>query len=150
MKLARRDFLALGIGGTVGGALATATGLHHYYTRIKPYHQQSAPPQPPAPEGWLLTNEDLDAFAQADQVVESDQLEILDNTDIPGSNDFQMMRVRNLGECVAACEDNSKCQAFTYARSTHTLEAKRQVCWLKADTPEKIVSDLMSYVSGRR
>jgi hypothetical protein len=66
-----------------------------------------------APSGWILTEKDLDAFAEADKVVSSDQLVTLDNSDILGSGDYQAMRVHSLGECVTSCEQDSKCQAFT-------------------------------------
>ena len=145
MRLSRRDALILLVGGTLGGAVATTTGLTYYYTKVKWY-----PGPPPPSEGWLLTQEDLDALAEADRVVESTKLDILDNTDIPGSGDYSSTRVRNLGECVAACEEDSNCKAFTYARSTHAQPAKRQMCWLKEDAPERIVVESPTYVSGRR
>jgi hypothetical protein len=147
MKLMRRDFLTFLIGGSIGGAAATATGLTYYFTIVKRRPRLS---NHGAPSGWILTEKDLDAFAEADKVVSSDQLVILDNSDIPGSGYYQAMRVQNLGECVTSCEQDSKCQAFTYARSTHELPAKRKMCWLKADKPGKIVNDLATYVSGHR
>lgn len=148
MKLMRRDFLTLLIGGSVGGAVAMATGLTYYYTRIR-----WSPPRvsnDAVPSDWILTEKDLEIFAEADKAVSSDQLVILDNSDIPGSGDYQAKRVQNLGECVTSCEQDSKCQAFTYARSTHELPGKRQMCWLKTDKPEKIITDLVTYVSGHR
>lgn len=152
MSLSRRDFLTFLIGGTLGGAVATTTGLTYYYTKLKPRNlDMRAVSQPlPADDEWLLTEADLEAFAEADRMVDSTELTMLDNTDIPGSGDFQSMRVRNLGECVSACEANSDCQAFTYARSTHALPAKRQMCWLKSEEPQTLVSELSTYVSGRR
>lgn len=152
MKLTRRDFLGFVAGGTVGGAVATATGLTYYYKVVKwrPGKPRLAPE--PSDGGWILSQEDLDAFAEADRLVESDTLTMLDNADIPGSGDYKSMRVRNLGECVTACEEDSQCQAFTYARSTHELPRKRQMCWLKENKPEeeRIVTDLLTYVSGQR
>jgi hypothetical protein len=147
MKLKRRDFLTFLIGGSIGGAAATATGLTYYFTVVKRRPRVS---NHSAPGDWILTEKDLEAFAEADNAVSSDQLVILDNSDIPGSGDYQSMRVHNMGECVTSCEQDSKCQAFTYARSTHELPAKRQMCWLKADKPEKIVNGLVTYVSGHR
>jgi hypothetical protein len=150
MKLKRRDFLAFAIGGTLGGAVATATGLTYYYQRVKPWHIFARAQRQAAPANWILNEEDLEAFARADALVESNQMEMLDNTDIPGSGDFRATRVRNLGECVTACASEDRCKAFTYARSTHALPEKRQMCWLKEDDPERIVSGLSTYVSGTK
>jgi hypothetical protein len=147
MKLMRRDFLTFLIGGGIGGAAATAMGLTYYYKVVKWYPRFS---DHGAPSDWILTEKDLEAFAEADKAVSSDQLVILDNSDILGDSGYQAMRVHNLGECVTSCEQDSKCKAFTYARSTHEHPAKRQMCWLNADKPEKIVNDLATYVSGHR
>lgn len=37
---------------------------------------------------------------------------------------------------------------LTYARSTHHVPWKRQMCWLKEKEPERIITDLAIYVSG--
>lgn len=153
MILSRRGLLA-GLGGfMVGGAVATATGLglYRYRQRNRPKKRKRLQVKTARSDSWILTEADREAITAGDQLVSSDQLEILDNIDIPGSGDYSAMRVSGLGDCVAACEADTECEAFTFARSTHPRGRKRQMCWLKGDAPdaEIFVSD-SAYVSGLR
>lgn len=152
MTLSRRSILA-GLGGfMVGGALATATGLGLYrYRQQNRARNTQRRIRSVRQDNWILTEADRAGIAEGDKLVSSDQLEILDNIDIPGSGDYSATRVTGLGDCVAACEADTDCEAFTFARSNHALPRKRQMCWLKGDAPdaEIFVSD-KTYVSGRR
>lgn len=150
MGVSRRDVL-FGIGGfTVGGALAVAAGLSYRAYR----RRTGTPPKKPAISkvddgGWLITEEERAEIASADALVESDVLAIRDAVDIPGG-DYSSLRVANLGECVSACEADTSCEAFTYARNTHNNPDKRRMCWMKQGEMFDPIPDRTVYVSGRR
>ena len=147
MKLSRRRFLAALGGFVAGGALPTSAGLGYYYGRRR--RTRAVKVKLTREDNWILTEADREAIAAGDKLVNSDMLEILDNIDIPGGGDYRSTRVSGLGDCVEACEADTQCKAFTFARSNHPLPRKRQMCWLKAETPNRTVSSI-SYVSGRR
>lgn len=149
-QLTRRNLLWGVAGVTIGGAVATGTGLSLWYFRRQQNAKKRRRRAPAKPtEGWMLTEADHQAIQASDAVVDSNALEILDEVDFVGG-DYAEMGVTGLQDCVAACEADTECGSFTYARSTHPLSNKRQMCWLKTDIPETRVEDAWHYVSGIR
>lgn len=100
-------------------------------------------------DGWLISEEERAAIADADAFRTSEILDVRDAVDLPGG-DYQAMRVGSLGECIEACEGDENCAAFTYARASHAVEDKRRMCWLKGGQTGAPVTDTAAYVSGRR
>ncbi|MDJ1008166.1 MAG: PAN domain-containing protein [Paracoccaceae bacterium] len=131
----------IGIGGAAFGLLGRAT--------------RAPAPAPWVPrglaedDGWLLPPEERAAFEAADALVESDVFALRDAVDLPGG-DLEALRVRSLSECVAACEADGRCEAFTYARASHPQPEKRRICWLKSEAAEREIAGAPDYVSGRR
>lgn len=154
MKLERRELLIAGLGFGVGGALATTTGLGYYYVRRArrlanaPVRQVMRVPSDTSVENWVLTDDDRQVLEQSDGLPESQTLEILDNVDIPGSGDLRAEDVSSVSQCIAACEADDQCNAFTFARMSHPLAEKRHKCWLKSQkNPERRIIDV-NYISG--
>ncbi|MCK7615564.1 PAN domain-containing protein [Roseibium sediminicola] len=150
--LSRRDLLLGFTGIAVGGAVATAVGLT-FRSQIKKLVGLPGTPQdrtlPTYDDGWLLTEQEWAAFQDADTAVTSDILEVRDNVDIPGG-DYDELKVSSVQECVTACEQDSSCKAFTYARASHSDSGKRRACWLKSGSTGTPVTGDSRYVSGRR
>jgi hypothetical protein len=153
MALSRRDLLMGLAGVAAGGAVTAAGGLS--YRAWRRANNKSLPPSAKHLQGsqladWVLTDDDRAALAQAGQIVPSKSLTLHDNRDIPGGGDYRSTRVASLGDCVEACEADSKCNGFTFARLSHPLPEKRQMCWLKGDSklPDMVASG--DYVSGVR
>ncbi|WP_460082807.1 PAN/Apple domain-containing protein [Roseibium sp. LAB1] len=150
--VSRRDFL-LGVGGVaIGGAVATAVGLT-FRAEIKKIIGLPGLPEdrtlPTYDDGWLLTEEEWETFQNADKAVTSEILEIRDNVDIPGG-DYEEVKVNSVQECVTACEEDSSCKAFTYARASHSDSKKRRACWLKSGSTGTPSTGDSRYLSGRR
>ena len=154
MNLRRRELLVAGVGFGVGGALATATGLGAYYVRrsrrlAKPsVRQVRRKPSDSALDNWVLTDADRQTLVESDGLPQSQTLEILDNVDIPGAGDLRAEDVSSVSQCVAACEADDQCNAFTFARLSHPIDNKRHKCWLKSEkNPQRRVTDI-NYISG--
>jgi hypothetical protein len=146
----RRNFLFGVVGFGLGGALATATGLGVYYYRRSRRQVPWIVRDSASLEEWVLTESDFNALAELDGVPGSEALQIMDNVDIPASGDFRAERVSSARECVAACEADEQCNAFTFARLSHPQEHKRHMCWLKENgKPDRLVDDV-HYISGLR
>lgn len=150
-KLTRRNVL-WGLGGVMtGGAVATSTGLGLWYLRrleqTRRRNQRVSRAKPT--DGWVLTEADHQAIQQSDALVTSDTLDVLDQVDFVGG-DYAEKAVTSLQDCMSACEADTQCEAFTYARSSHTVSTKRQICWLKTNVPETRVENAWHYVSGIR
>ncbi|TCM86967.1 PAN domain-containing protein [Rhodovulum steppense] len=154
MSLTRRELLSGIAGFALGSAVVALAGsvYRDYRRKDRVARQQvAAPAHPPTldDDGWLLTAEDREEFLAGDDLMSSDMLQIRDAVDIPGG-DYAAFRVVGLGDCVRACEADSQCAAFTFARSSHPLPNKRRMCWLKGAGTAAPVVDLPAYVSGRR
>lgn len=100
-------------------------------------------------DGWLLTEEDRAAYAAADTLVESETFDLRDGADLPGG-DIGAFRSSGLGDCLAACEADSDCRAFTFARSSHPAVSDRRMCWIKGAGTGSPVTGLDMFVSGIR
>ena len=146
-----RDFLFGTIGFGVGSALYMGTAEHFLQARrsrmtVFPTRRVEGGGM----DDWVLTNADRSEIAARNAMSESQSLELLDNIDIPGAGDMRSERVANVDECIASCEGDDSCNAFTFARMSHPNAGKRHMCWIKSDrNPERLVSDV-HYISGRR
>ncbi|MEM9248491.1 MAG: PAN domain-containing protein [Pseudomonadota bacterium] len=151
--LSRRDALfALG-GFAAGGALILGGTRSLRLARERAFAEEQARRAVRvvrlADDGWLLSDEERAALAERDALRDSDVLEIRDAVDLPGG-DFAEERVTSLDACITSCEEDARCMAFTYARTSHPLPEKRQMCWLKSAETAPAVTDTPVYVSGRR
>jgi hypothetical protein len=152
MTLQRRSFLFGAVGFSVGAAWVMAADDWTGALSVR----QTGPAQP-RPMGsmdglqdWVLTDGDLSALAELDGLPRSEALRIMDNVDIPGAGDYRAESVSSVDACVAACEEDGFCNAFTFARMTHPSAEKRHMCWLKSEpNPERFIDDV-HYVSGIR
>lgn len=149
----RRDFLFGTAGFVVGTVFVFGTAATMYQAR-KARRAAAASAGPRRVQGgmddWVLTDADRSEIAARNAMSESQSLELLDNIDIPGAGDMRSERVANVDECIASCEGDDSCNAFTFARMSHPNAGKRHMCWIKSDrNPERLVSDV-HYISGRR
>ena len=143
------DFPVGTVSFCIGGALTAATGLGYYYLQQE---RQAVPSQvrESGGEEWVLTEADYQEMAVRNALPKSQTLELLDNVDIPGAGDLRAEKVSGISECVASCEADEDCNAFTFARMSHPLKDKRHMCWIKSErNPERLVSDFY-YISGRK
>ena len=156
--MSRREFFFGVAGGVAGGAVATATGLGAYYWRKRSFRRYEATKtgltdSVVRDDGWMITEEDRTAIAAAraegDTLVETDTFELLEGVDYYGG-DVGEFRASSLGECVEACEADASCKKFTYATSTHDVQDKRQMCWMKGRRVGRTNRGVENYISGKR
>ncbi|MEO0946080.1 MAG: PAN domain-containing protein [Pseudomonadota bacterium] len=148
----RRELIIAALGLGIGGSLATGTGLGYYYYRRSQrqvnVRQVRRKASDSAVDNWLLTDADHAALAERNDLPSSDAIQILENVDIPGAGDLRSERVANVSECVAACEADDQCNAFTFARISHPETEKRHMCWIKGqENPERQLMNI-HYISG--
>lgn len=153
-RLSRRGLL-LGGGGVLAGAAAAAVAwpdrpqLRRWLSPLGIRLSEERPePAPAADDGWLLTTEERAALERADAAAASEVLALRDGVELEGDA-YDERRVADLQACVAACEADARCAAFTYARASHPRAGERRRCRLTSEVGEP-VSGRPHHVSGRR
>ncbi len=153
-RLSRRGLL-LGGGVALAGAAAAAVAwpdrpqLRRWLSPLGIRLGDERPePAPAYDDGWLLTAEERAALERADASAASEVLELRDGVELR-SEPYDARRVADLQACVAACEEDARCAAFTYARASHPSAGERRRCRLTAE-PGEPVSRRPHHVSGRR
>ena len=151
----RRSFI-WGMGGFFVGASLSGGAAFAYRELRRARFRASLPPSPPPAfesrglvDGWILSAADRERIGSAEYALQSELLEIVAGSDIPG-RPFSREVVKGVDDCVEACEKETRCTRFTFAKATHPDETKRNVCWIKTGEGEADSPRAPDYISGWR
>lgn len=96
--------------------------------------------------GRYYSQTEMDLYSLAYQSQVEDVL-ALDGHDLMGG-DYDNKRVADADACLKACESDAKCTGYTYAKVTHPIKDKHNMCYLKDGRVRYMVDG--NYVSGIR
>lgn len=107
----RRDFFVGLTSCIVGGSVAAVTGLSgYYYLRKKRAVSRAIGSEiETGIDDWIISEKDFFELSSVDVATNyNENINILENINIPDSGDYQSLRVRDVNECLKKCTDEER------------------------------------------